>query len=169
MKSLAMSSLVRQVIPWMLVMLVVPVLHAQREKLPEEDLAFVEKNFPNAKKTNTGIRYIVEQEGQGEPPIPGDIVYVLYAGRLLNGAVFDQDIDREHPFSFRVGRNMVIEGWDQFMLQMKAGERALVIIPPEMGYGMRGAPPRIPSNATLVFLIELVDIKREGVPPYSGH
>ncbi len=168
MKSFVMSSPVRRIIPLLLAMLVVPALHAQREKLPEEDLAFVEKNFPTAKKTNTGIRYVIQEEGHGDPPIPGDIVSVIYAGRLLNGTVFDQYVDRERPFAFRVGRNLVIEGWDQFMLQMKEGERALVIIPPEMGYGMRGSPPRIPGNATLVFLIELVHIKREGVPPYSG-
>jgi len=163
-----MTSLIRRLILLLLLALAVPAMHAQREKLPEEDLAFVEKNFPKAKKTYTGLRYIVEQPGEGEPPIPGDIVYVMYAGRLLNGTLFDQYIDRQHPFAFRVGRNLVIEGWDQFMLQMRKGERTIVIIPPEMAYGMRGAPPRIPSNATLVFLIELLDIKREGVPPYSG-
>lgn len=145
--------------------LLAPALHAQREKLPEEDLAFVEKNWPTAQKTNTGIRYIIEVEGQGEPPISGDIVSLIYAGRLLNGTLFDQDIDREHPFAFRVGRDLVIAGWDQIMLQMKKGERRVVIIPPELGYGMRGSPPRIPRNSTLVFLIELLDIKREGAPP----
>ena len=105
-----------------------------------------------------------EVEGQGAPPAPGDIVYLIYAGRLLNGTLFDQDINREHPLTFRVGRDQVISGWDQIMLQMKKGERRLVIIPPELGYGMRGSPPRIPRNATLVFLIELLDIKREGAP-----
>ena len=141
-----------------------PGLQAQREKLPEEDLAFVEKSWPNAQKTSTGIRYVIEVEGQGAPPAPGDIVYLIYAGRLLNGTLFDQDINREHPLTFRVGRDQVISGWDQIMLQMKKGERRLVIIPPELGYGMRGSPPRIPRNATLVFLIELLDIKREGAP-----
>jgi FKBP-type peptidyl-prolyl cis-trans isomerase len=166
MKSGVMTFLVRRIIPLLLLGLIAPALHAQREKLPEEDLAFVEKNFPNAKKTSTGLRYIIQAEGHGDPPIPGDVVSLMYAGRLLDGTVFDQDIDRVHPFTFRVGRNLVIEGWDQFMLQMKVGERCIVIIPPEMGYGMRGSPPRIPANATLVFLIELIDIKREGVPPY---
>ena len=138
-----------------------PALHAQREKIPDEDLEFVEKNFPDAKKTSTGVRYVIQVEGKGEPARPGDQVMLLYAGRLLNGTMFDQDINREHPFTFRVGRGMVIAGWDQIMQDMKKGERRVVIIPPELAYGMRGQPPRIPRNATLVFLIELLDIKRE--------
>lgn len=138
-----------------------PALHAQREKLPPEDLAFVEKNWPDAQKTSTGIRYVIQAEGQGETPRPGDEVSLIYAGRLIDGTVFDQDTNREHPFTFRVGRELVIAGWDQIMQQMKKGERRLVIIPPELGYGMRGHPPRIPRNATLIFLIELLEIKRD--------
>jgi FKBP-type peptidyl-prolyl cis-trans isomerase len=138
-----------------------PALHAQREKLPPEDLELVEKNFPDAKKTVTGIRYIIEAEGTGEPARSGDVVSLIYAGRLLNGQVFDQNISRTHPFVFRVDRGMVIQGWDQIILQMKAGERRLVIIPSELAYGSRGSPPRIPRHATLVFLIEVLEIKRE--------
>ena len=149
---------------WLLLVLVgaaAPALHAQREKLPPDDLEFVEKNFPDAKKIITGIRYVIQAEGKGEPARRGDLVSVIYAGRLLNGKIFDQHIDREHPFTFRVGRGAVIEGWDQIMLMMKAGERRLVIIPSELAYGTRGAPPRIPRDATLVFLLELIEIKRE--------
>jgi len=138
----------------------VPGLRAQREKLPDEDLAFVESSWPDAKKTSTGLRYVIQAEGTGEPAQPGDIVSIIYAGRLINGTVFDQNIDRAHPFTFRAGRGLVIEGWDQTMLQMRKGERRLVIIPPELAYGTRGAPPRIPRNATLIFLVELLDIKR---------
>jgi FKBP-type peptidyl-prolyl cis-trans isomerase len=138
-----------------------PVLHAQREKLSEEDLDFVEKLWPNAIKTSTGLRYVIQVEGTGEPARPGDIVSVVYAGRFLNGTVFDQNADRAHPFSFRVGRDLVIAGWDQTMQQMKKGEKRLVIIPAELAYGMRGSPPRIPRDTTLVFIVELLDIKRE--------
>jgi FKBP-type peptidyl-prolyl cis-trans isomerase len=139
----------------------VPVLRAQREKLPDEDLAFVEKTWPDAKKTSTGLRYVIQAEGTGEPVHAGDLVTLIYAGRFINGQIFDQSVDRSHPFTFRAGRNLVIEGWDQIMLQMKKGERRLVIIPPELAYGTRGSPPHIPRNATLIFLIELLDIKRE--------
>ena len=145
----------------MLTVFAAPWLRAQREKLPPEDLEFVEKNFPDAQKTSTGIRYIMQAEGQGDTPQPGDIVRLIYAGRLLNGTIFEQNSNRDHPFTFRVGRNAVIQGWDEIVQQMKRGERRIVIIPPELAYGMRGSPPRIPANATLVFLIELIDFKHE--------
>jgi FKBP-type peptidyl-prolyl cis-trans isomerase len=136
-------------------------LHAQREKLPPEDLAFVEKTWPEAKKTNTGIRYIILQEGNGEKAKPGDKVAVLYVGRLLNGTVFDQATEKDKAFTFRVAREQVIQGWDQILTLMKVGEKRLVVIPPELGYGTRGQPPKIPRNATLVFEIELIEIKKD--------
>lgn len=146
----------------LVVMLAAPfALHAQREKLPPEDLAFVEKTWPEAKKTSTGIRYIVLQEGKGEIGKPGDKATVLYVGRLLNGTVFDQATEREHPFEFRVARGMVIEGWDQILQQMKPGEKRLVIIPPELAYGTRGQPPKIPRSATLVFEMEVLELKKD--------
>jgi FKBP-type peptidyl-prolyl cis-trans isomerase len=142
-------------------MFATPTVRAQREKLPPDDLAFVEKTWPEAKKTNTGIRYIVLREGQGNTPKPGDKVSVWYVGRLLNGTIFDENHDAENPFSFRVRREMVIEGWEQILQLMKKGEKRLVIIPPELAYGTRGQPPKIPRSATLVFEMELLDIKKE--------
>ena len=138
-----------------------PSLLAQREKLPPDDLEFVEKTWPAAKKTMTGIRYIVQREGEGASPKPGDKVNVLYVGRLLNGNIFDQANDANAPFSFRVRRDAVIEGWDQVLQQMKKGEKRLVIIPPELAYGTRGQPPKIGRNATLVFEIELLSFSKE--------
>jgi FKBP-type peptidyl-prolyl cis-trans isomerase len=138
-----------------------PALRAQREKLPPEDREFVEKNWPEAKKTTTGIRFIIIREGAGESPKPGDRVSVLYVGRLLQGKIFDQTPDKEHPFVFRVRRDEVIEGWDQILQLMKKGEKRLVIIPPELAYGTRGQPPKIPRNSTLVFEIELLDFGKE--------
>jgi len=135
-------------------------LQAQREKLPPEDLEFVEKNWPEAKKTTTGIRYIILREGEGESPKPGDKCYVLYIGRLLHGQIFDQKQDKDDPFIFRVRRDEVIEGWDQLLQVMKKGEKRLVIIPPELAYGTRGRPPTIPRSATLVFEMELLDFKK---------
>ncbi len=139
---------------------IAPALHAQREKLPPDDLVFVEKTWPEVKKTGTGIRYIILQEGQGETGKPGDKAAVLYVGRLLNGTIFDQATEREKAFSFRVGRGQVIEGWDQILQLMKPGEKRLVIIPPELAYGTRGQPPKIPRNATLVFEMEILEFKR---------
>jgi FKBP-type peptidyl-prolyl cis-trans isomerase len=138
-----------------------PVLHAQREKLPPEDLAYVEKTWPEAKKTMTGIRYVVVKAGEGDMPKPGDKVNVLYIGRLLDGKIFDQATDPAQPFSFRVRREAVIEGWDQILQQMKRGEKRIVIIPPELAYGTRGQPPKIGRNATLVFEMELLSFGKE--------
>ena len=141
--------------------LLVPALRAQREKLPPEDLEFVEKTWPEAKKTNTGIRYLILREGEGPTPKQGDKVNVLYTGKLLNGKVFDQATEADKPFTFRIRRDMVIEGWDQVLQLMKKGEKRLVIIPPELGYGTRGQPPKIGRNQTLVFEIELMSFGRE--------
>jgi len=143
----------------LLAMLLAPTLRAQREKLPPADLEFVEKTWPEAKKTTTGIRYIILKEGKGELAKPGDNAQVLYVGRLLNGTVFDQYLNHDDPFAVRVARGMVIEGWDQILQLMKPGEKRLVIIPPELAYGARGSPPKIPRDATLVFEMELLGIK----------
>ena len=136
------------------------VLHAQREKLPPEDLAWVEETFPNAKKTNTGIRYDVLASGSGEKARPGEMVSVLYVGRLLNGETFDQVNDREKPFRFRLGRGHVIQGWDQILQLMRPGDKWVVIIPSELAYGSRGSA-RIPRDATLVFMMELLEAKAD--------
>ena len=138
-----------------------PLAQAQREKLPAADLEYVEKTWPEARKTMTGIRYIVMREGEGDTPKPGDKVNVLYVGRLLTGKVFDQATDPAQPFTFRVRREMVIEGWDQILQQMKRGEKRMAIIPPEMAYGTRGQPPKIGRNATLVFEIELLSFSKD--------
>jgi FKBP-type peptidyl-prolyl cis-trans isomerase len=137
------------------------VVRAQREKLSPEDLAFVEKTWPEAKKTNTGIRYIVLQEGSGNLIKAGEKVAVLYVGRLLNGTIFDQATEKDKAFVFRVAREQVIQGWDQILQQMKLGEKRLVVIPAELAYGTRGQPPKIGRNASLVFEIEVIEIKRD--------
>ena len=115
----------------------------------------MEQNFPNAKKSNTGIRYDILESGTGEKAKPGDMVSVLYVGRLLNGQTFDQVSDREKPFRFRVGRGHVIQGWDQILQLMRPGDKWVVIIPSELAYGSRGTG-RVPRDATLVFMMELL-------------
>ncbi len=139
----------------------IPAIHDQREKLPPEDLEYVEKTWPGAKKTTTGIRYVILREGAGDTPKPGDKVNVLYVGKLLNGKIFDQATEADKPFTFRVRRDMVIEGWDQVIQLMKKGEKRLVIIPPELAYGTRGQPPKIGRSATLVFEMELLSFSKD--------
>jgi FKBP-type peptidyl-prolyl cis-trans isomerase len=143
-------------------LVVAPVLlHAQREKLPPDDLDIVENKWPDAKKSNTGIRYVIEQPGKGPLLAPGDMIMVNYTASLLSGKVFDQVHDKLHPLTFRVNRNEVIEGWDQILQLMRPGAKWIVIIPPELGYGRRGNPPRVPGFSTLVFEIEVLGLKKD--------
>jgi FKBP-type peptidyl-prolyl cis-trans isomerase len=137
-------------------------VHAQREKLSWDDLEIVEKTWPKARKTSTGLRYVILKEGKGDAtPQPGDVVTVLYQGRLLNGKVFSEALDPKEPFRPRVGRDQLIAAWEEVLKQMKRGEKRLIIVPYELAYGTRGDPPRIPRRATLVFEIELLDFSRE--------
>lgn len=137
-------------------------LHAQREKLPMEDLEFVEKQWPDTKRTYTGLRYIVLKPGEQGGPMPqkGMEVAVLYKGMLLNGTVFDQSPDAEHPLRVRLGRGGLIDGWEEALQKMRKGEKWLLIVPPELAYGARGKPPIIKRNATLVFEMELLDFRK---------
>jgi len=137
-------------------------LHAQREKLPMEDLEIVEKKWPEAKRTYTGLRYIILKPGDvaGPSPEKGMEVSVLYKGMLIDGTVFDQSPNENSPLKMRLGRGGLIEGWEQAIQKMHKGEKWLLIIPPEMAYGARGRPPSIKRNATLVFEMELVDFAK---------
>ena len=133
-------------------------LHAQRERLTPEEIEIVEKKWPGTKKTSTGIRYIIQQEGAGESPKSGDRVSVMYIGTLLDGTKFDGRVAPEDPLSFRLGRQEVIAGWEQILPMMKLNEKRLVIIPGSLAYGSRGRAPLIGRDATLVFEMELVKI-----------
>lgn len=146
----------------MLALLGLAPLHAQREKLPMEDVEYVEKKWPEAKRTYTGLRYIILKPGDQAGPMPekGMEVSVLYKGMLLDGTVFDRSPDENSPLRMRLGRGNLIEGWEQALQKMHKGEKWLLIVPPEMAYGARGRPPTIKRNATLVFEMELIDFKK---------
>jgi peptidylprolyl isomerase len=114
---------------------------------------------PNTVTTASGLKYVDIQAGQGVSPSKGQTVVVHYTGTLEDGTKFDSSRDRNSPFSFKIGVGQVIQGWDEGVGRMKVGGRRQLIIPPELGYGSRGAGGVIPPNATLIFDVELLEIK----------
>lgn len=96
--------------------------------------------------------------GDGEEATAGNTVTVHYTGWLTNGTKFDSSVDRGRPFQFPLGGGRVIAGWDQGVAGMKVGGKRKLTIPPELGYGARGAGGVIPPNATLVFEVELLGV-----------
>jgi peptidylprolyl isomerase len=109
-------------------------------------------------ETETGLRYIKVNEGRGEFPEDGQVVRVHYTGFLMNGNIFDSSVERGQPFRFLLGRRQVIAGWDEGVALMKPGARYRFIIPPDLAYGERAMGP-IPSNATLIFDVELLSVE----------
>lgn len=109
--------------------------------------------------TQSGLKYVDIKIGYGDFPKAGDWVTVHYTGTLENGNKFDSSVDRNEPFEFPIGIGRVIKGWDEGVLTMKAGGKRKLIIPPELGYGSKGAGSVIPANSTLIFEVELLSIK----------
>lgn len=108
--------------------------------------------------TESGLQYEDIVEGTGAMPQRGQRVTVHYTGTLEDGIKFDSSRDRRRPFSFTLGVGQVIKGWDEGVASMRVGGQRKLIIPPELGYGTRGAGGVIPPNATLVFDVELLRI-----------
>ena len=110
--------------------------------------------------TASGLKYVDLKVGTGASPKPGDMVTVHYTGWLTNGKKFDSSLDRGKPFTFQIGRHRVIKGWDEGVMTMKVGGKRKLIIPPGLGYGVHGAGNVIPPNATLIFQVELLSVKK---------
>lgn len=116
------------------------------------------ESTPEVTTTESGLQYIDNVEGDGAQPQTGQTVIVHYTGTLEDGTKFDSSRDRNRPFSFRLGAGRVIKGWDEGIATMKVGGQRRLIIPPDLGYGARGAGGVIPPNATLIFDVELLRI-----------
>jgi FKBP-type peptidyl-prolyl cis-trans isomerase len=110
-------------------------------------------------KTPSGLRYQDLVKGEGAEATAGKSVQVHYTGWLPNGEKFDSSRDRNEPFSFTLGAGQVIAGWDEGVAGMKEGGRRKLVIPSDLAYGTAGAPPDIPPGATLVFDIELLNVR----------
>jgi FKBP-type peptidyl-prolyl cis-trans isomerase len=113
--------------------------------------------------TASGLQIIDNTVGTGAAPKPGQICVMHYTGWLYEGGKkgkkFDSSVDRNEPFEFPIGQRKVIAGWDEGVATMKVGGKRTLIIPPALGYGARGAGGVIPPNATLMFDVELLDVK----------
>ncbi|MEK7228117.1 MAG: FKBP-type peptidyl-prolyl cis-trans isomerase [Patescibacteria group bacterium] len=140
-----------------------PVPVATEEKQAEELPALPPVKTEEKKiiKTTTiqGMKIETTKEGSGEAIANGKTAVVHYTGKLTDGKVFDSSVTRGTPFEFPLGAGMVIKGWDLGVLGMKVGEKRVLTIPSDLGYGARGAGAAIPPNATLIFEVELLGIK----------
>ncbi len=120
----------------------------------------VKKEASKTVTTASGLKYNDVVVGKGASPVAGKQVKVHYTGTLENGKKFDSSVDRNEPFSFKIGVGQVIPGWDEGVMTMKVGGKRKLIIPAKLGYGSSGAGGVIPPNATLLFDVELLDVSK---------
>lgn len=135
---------------------------SREQRLAEEKKkaeAVLEKLAAGFEKTASGLRYKMIQQGNGASAQKGKKVSVHYAGSLEDGTVFDSSYKRKQPIEFTLGVGQVIEGWDEGISLLKVGDKARFVIPSFLGYGSRGAGGVIPPDATLIFDVELMDVK----------
>ena len=109
--------------------------------------------------TPSGLTYLITKKGTGRQLKAGDTVVLNYTGTLTNGVKFDSSYDRNEPLAFKLGAGRVIKGWDEGVGKLRVGDHAILVIPGKLAYGPKGVPNVIPPDATLIFIIEVVDVK----------
>ena len=134
-------------------------LEKQAEETAKKAKEAIDALKKGAKVTSSGLAYKIIKKGTGAKAEAGKTVSVHYTGKLSNGTKFDSSYDRNQPIEFELGRGRVIKGWDEGISLLNVGSKATFIIPPDLAYGARGAGGVIPPNATLIFDVELVEIK----------
>jgi peptidyl-prolyl cis-trans isomerase A (cyclophilin A) len=127
--------------------------------LKAESEAKMEQLAAGFDKTDSGLRYKMINKGDGKKAEAGKTVAVHYEGSLENGKVFDSSYPRKKPIEFRLGQGQVIEGWDEGIALLQVGDKARFVIPSDLAYGAAGAGGVIPPNATLIFDVELMEVK----------
>ena len=134
-----------------------------REKREAEEKAtqkaLLDKVAAGYEETTSGLRYQILQKGEGKKATKGAGVSVHYKGQLLDGTVFDSSYKRKQPIDFNVGVGQVIAGWDEGIQLLQVGDKARFVIPSDLAYGAAGAGGVIPPNATLIFDVELMNVK----------
>ncbi|MCC6755247.1 MAG: FKBP-type peptidyl-prolyl cis-trans isomerase [Solirubrobacterales bacterium] len=137
------------------------------DAVPQDLLANVSENLDQRPKlaasSEAAPTVLLKKDivvGDGAEAKEGDEVTVQYVGALFDsGKEFDASWTRNQPFTFTIGQGQVIKGWDEGIVGMKVGGRRVLVIPPDLGYGPQGSPPTIPGNATLVFVVDLENVK----------
>jgi FKBP-type peptidyl-prolyl cis-trans isomerase FkpA len=109
--------------------------------------------------TPSGLTYLITKKGTGRQLKAGDTVVLNYTGTLTNGTKFDSSYDRNEPLSFKLGTGRVIKGYDEGLAKLHVGDHAILVIPGKLAYGPQGVPDVIPPDATLIFVIEVVDVR----------
>lgn len=135
---------------------------ANMAKQLEEDGATIDKYLAdegiNAITTESGLRYVVKEQGTGPVPTKGQTITTHYHGTFMDGKVFDSSVEKGTPFTTQIGVGRVISGWDEAFTTLAVGTKATLYIPSSLGYGTRGGG-RIPANSNLIFEVELIDVK----------
>jgi len=121
--------------------------------------AELDKIAAGFEKTDSGLRYQIIQKGSGAKASQGKNISVHYKGQLADGRVFDSSYERKQPIDFQVGVGQVIKGWDEGLQLLQVGDKARLVIPSHLAYGSQGAGGVIPPDATLIFDVELMDVK----------